>query len=307
MADRPPDWHNQSHSWPFACAAWIATEAAGGRPPAAARASDAEPSTQVRVLGPLTIVRAGRALPLPASRKVRALFAYLALAPLPVTRTHLCELLWDVPNDPRGELRWCLSKVRSVVDEPGRRRVHTREDTVELDLADCFVDAAEVARAAQAGIPTLPPDRLRTLSTLFNGDFLEGLDVDGTLAFNGWLTAQRRRFRACHTALLEHLVKTAPGDEAFTHLETWLQLAPFDPHVHEILLAALARRGRIREGEDHLAATTRLFEAEGLDPGAIRDAWRSARASARPLGDGSRERWRRAHRPQSPLAAPPWR
>ena len=129
-----------------------------GRPPAAARASDGEPSTQVRLLGPLTIVRSGRVLALPASRKVRALFAYLALAPLAVTRTHLCELLWDVPNDPRGELRWCLSKVRSVVDEPGRRRVHTREDTVELDLADCFVDALEVARAAQAGIPTLPPE-----------------------------------------------------------------------------------------------------------------------------------------------------
>jgi DNA-binding SARP family transcriptional activator len=244
------------------------------------------PSIEVRVLGPLTISRAGRALPLPASRKVRALVAYLALSPLAVTRTHLCELLWDVPNDPRGELRWCLSKVRSVVDEPGRPRVHTHEDTVELDLADCFVDAVEVARAAQAGIPTLPPDRLRTLATLFNGDFLEGLDVAGTLAFNGWLTAQRRRFRACHTALLEHLVKTVPGDEAFTQLETWLQLAPFDPHVHEILLAALAQRGRIGEGENHLEVTTRLFEAEGLDAGPIRDAWRSARAAGRITASG---------------------
>ena len=43
------------------------------------------------------------------------------------------------------------------------------------------------------------------------------------------------------------------------------QLAPFDQRVHEVLLNALARRGRIREGEEHLAATARLFEAEGLD------------------------------------------
>ena len=62
------------------------------------------------------------------------------------------------------------------------------------------------------------------------------------------------------------------------YLEKWLQLAPFDRHVHEMLLAALARRGRIREGEEHLAATARLFEAEGLDSAPIRDAWRSARA-----------------------------
>ena len=42
-----------------------------------------EPSMQVRMLGPLTIFRDGATLALPASRKVRALFAYLALAPAP--------------------------------------------------------------------------------------------------------------------------------------------------------------------------------------------------------------------------------
>jgi DNA-binding SARP family transcriptional activator len=236
------------------------------------------PSLHVRMLGPLTISRDGRPLPFPASRKVRALFAYLALAPLAVARSQLCELLWDVPNDPRGELRWCLSKIRSIVDEPGRRRVHTREDTVELDLTDCSVDAVEIAHAATSGIETLAPDRQRALSRLFGGDFLDGLEIDGSLVFNGWLTAQRRRFRACHTALLEHLAKSAPDDEAFGHLETWLQLAPFDPRVHEILLGALARRGRIRDGEEHLAATARLYEAEGLDSAPLRDVWRSARA-----------------------------
>jgi DNA-binding SARP family transcriptional activator len=239
-------------------------------------------SIQVRLLGPLTIARGGRTLPLPASRKVRALVAYLALAPLPVARSQLCELLWDVPNDPRGELRWCLSKVRSLVDEPRRRRVLTREDTVHLDLTDGFVDVLEVARAATEGIATLAPARQRALVGLFNGDVLEGLDIDHRLGFSGWLTAQRRRFRACHAALLEHLVAGVPDDEAFGHLEQWLQLAPFDPRVHEILLGALARRGRIRDGEEHLATTTRLFEAEGLDSAPLHAAWQSVRAHGAP-------------------------
>lgn len=237
-----------------------------------------QPSLQVRMFGPMTICRDGLTLALPASRKVRALFAYLALAPLPVGRSQLCELLWDVPNDPRGELRWCLSKIRIIVDEPGRRRVHTREDTIRLDLADCFVDAIEIARAAEEGIETLAPERQRALSRLFNGDFLEGLEIDRSPVFNGWLTAQRRRFRGCQAALLEHLVKSVHDDEVFGYLEQWLRLAPFDRHVHAILLSALGRHGRIREGEEHVAATVRLFEAEGLDCGPIRDAWRSARA-----------------------------
>jgi DNA-binding SARP family transcriptional activator len=237
-----------------------------------------EPSIHVQMLGPMTISRDGITLALPRSRKVRALFAYLALAPRAVPRSQLCELLWDVPNDPRGELRWCLSKIRSFVDERGRKRVLTREGTVRLDLSDCLVDAIEIARAIEERIQTLAPERQRTLSSFFNGDFLEGLEIDRNPAFNGWLTAQRRRFRGCHAALLEHLVKSVSVAEAFGYLEQWLQLAPFDQHVHEMLLTALARRGRIREGEEHLAATERLFEADGLDCTPIRDAWRAARA-----------------------------
>lgn len=233
---------------------------------------------EVRMLGSLTIRRHGAPLALPASRKVRALFAYLSLAPQAVARSQLCELLWDVPNDPRGELRWCLSKIRGFVDEPGRRRVDTQADAVRLDLAGCFVDAIEIARAAQERIATITPERLRTLAALFAGDFLEGLEIDRSPAFNGWLTAQRRRFRSYHAALLEHLVGSVLDDDMLGYLEKWLELAPFDRRVHELLLSALARRGQIREGEEHLAATTRLFEAEGLDCTPIRDAWRSVRA-----------------------------
>ena len=71
---------------------------------------------------------------------------------------------------------------------------------IRLDLTDCFVDAIEIARATEEGIETLAPERLRTLSMLFNGDFLEGLEIDRSPVFNGWLTAQRRRFRGCHAA-----------------------------------------------------------------------------------------------------------
>ena len=248
------------------------------------------------MLGPLTIRRDDVALALPGSRKVRALFAYLSLAPHAVTRSHLCELLWDIPNDPRGELRWCLSKIRGLIDEPGRRRVDTQGDTVRLDLADCLVDAIEIARATQ-DLETVAAERLRTLVALFAGDFLDGLEIDRSPAFNGWLMVQRRRFRGCHAALLERLVRTVPDDEVLGYLEQWLELAPFDRRVHELLLNALARHGQIREGEEHLAAATLMFEAEGLDGAPIRDAWRSARTQ----GEGSPRA--RAAAPDVPAAA----
>ena len=232
------------------------------------------------MLGPLTISRDGVALKLPSSRKVRALIAYLALAPRALTRAHLCELLGDIPNDPRGELRWCLSKARTVLDEPGRQRIETAGDSVALDLAGCFVDVVEITHATQTALGKLDPERLRALSTRFKGDFLEGLEVDRSPQLNSWLVAQRRRLRACHVAVLEHLVAslTAESEEILGCLETWLQLAPFDRSAHETLLNTLAQRRQLREGEEHLAATARAFEVDGLDWRPIRDAWRDAKS-----------------------------
>lgn len=234
------------------------------------------PPVQIQMLGPLRVRQHGVALSLPASRKVRALLAYLALAPRPVLRSHLCELLWEVPNDPRGELRWCLSRIRRLVDSGERQRLKTSGDTIWLDLADGFVDALEIAHALEAGVTALSPERQRSIAMLFEGDFLDGLELARCPEFSAWLTAQRRRFRACHTALLENLAKRAAGEETFEYLDKWRELAPFDQQVHATILAALARQGRIREGEEHVATTARLFEAEGLDSRPIRNAWRSA-------------------------------
>jgi DNA-binding SARP family transcriptional activator len=244
-------------------------------------------SVHVQLLGPLTIRRQGAKLTLPPSRKLRALLAYLTLAPRPVGRSHLCEVFWDIPNDPRGELRGCLSKLRSLLDEPGRCRVQSSGDCITLELGDCFVDVLEISRAAHTGIEQLDLEGLRELSGLFAGDFLDGLTLERSAQFNSWMTAQRRRLRACHTAVLEQLVKSLPGetDELFAHLEKWLEHAPLDRRAHELLLNALARCGRIREAEEHVTATSRVFEAEGLDCTSLRDAWQAARsvpASASP-------------------------
>ncbi|MBZ9813927.1 BTAD domain-containing putative transcriptional regulator [Mesorhizobium sp. CA7] len=237
-------------------------------------------SLSIRLLGPLAIMRDDVPVVLPSSRKLRALLAYLALAPHPVSRSRLCELLWDVPNDPRGELRWCLSKLRAALDEPGLRRIETEGDTVALRLGDVSVDAVEAAAAVAEGIETLGLDRLRTLAQLFAGDFLDGLELDRSPHFGSWLTAQRRRFSACHVAVLEHIIGLVPqgADEAGPYIDKWLELAPFDGRAHVALLENLARRGQIGAGEEHLATAAELFHSEELDFTPLREAWQDIRA-----------------------------
>ena len=236
-------------------------------------------SLTFRLLGPLEVSRGGDALKLPASRKVRALLGYLVLASRPAPRTQICELLWDIPNDPRGELRWCLSKIRGLLDQ-GRKRVIADGTSIRLDLTDCVVDTLEVTRAPEHGIQKLGADRQRELAGLFKGELLEGLEIARSPMFDAWITAERRRFRGIQTVLLENLARDLPAETAAPYVDAWLKLSPFDRQAHELLLTSLARQRRIAEGEAHLASASKLFESDGLDSAPLRDIWRRVRETA---------------------------
>jgi TolB-like protein len=238
---------------------------------------------QLRLLGRLTLRRQGVEINLPSSRKVRGLLALLAMAPSPLPRSRVCDLLCDSSSDPRGELRWCLSKLRTVLDDPAKQRVDAVGDVISLDLSDCWVDAAEIASLKKSGLETLDVSQLRRLDELYAGDFAAGLELDRNPEFASWLSGQRRQFRADQLAVLEQLIaRLGEQDESFPYLEKWLQLAPFERRAHELLLRRLVDGGRVREAEAHLAATARLFEAEGLDWLPIREYWRSARGETPP-------------------------
>ena len=244
---------------------------------------------EIRLLGPARVLRRGVEVPLPRSRKVRTLLAYLTLAPTATTRARLIDLLWDVPNDPRGELRWCLSKLRSVLDAEGRSRVVTEGQTlVSLDLAGVLVDVREIARVTAEGVAKVATDALVRIEPLFAGDLLDGMLVDG-VDLTAWLTGHRQHYRALHLAVVSELTTRLPAasDETFGRLQRWLRLAPFDRTPHEVMIDALLKAGRVRDAETHVNATIRAFEQEGLDWAPLRERWQSARRASAELTSAS--------------------
>src|SRR5262249_29746119 len=187
---------------------------------------------RVLLLGPLQVVQNGVPLNQPPSRKVRALLGYLAMAARPVTREKLCELFWDVADDPRSELRWCLSKLRSLVDRPTTTRITADRKQVWIDASSLDVDALSVARRAQKTLTRSSPSELRSLLALFRGDFLEGLSVDGAPSFENWLAGQRHRFGQLRQQLLERLSTVLPPHDRVEVLRELIEIAPFDETGH---------------------------------------------------------------------------
>src|SRR5262245_42285097 len=110
---------------------------------------------ELRFLGEFAVIRDGHPLTLPPSRKTRALLAYLSLNDRRFHREHLCELLWEIPDDPRGSLRWSLSKLRRLIDDE-RDRVIADRTTVGIDASDIEIDVRSLYGVAANGIADVP-------------------------------------------------------------------------------------------------------------------------------------------------------
>lgn len=187
---------------------------------------------EVRVLGGMEIVCDGRRVALPPSKKTRALLAYLALTGRAHTRARLAELLWDVADDRRGALRWSLSKLRKIVDEPGRARIETEGDVVSFARRDARIDLIEARRGLGAGLDRIPTSELECRVARFRGQLLEGLELADFHEFHVWCVTERERARRVHAELLGALVRRLEDRpvDALPHARTWVQI---DPHSAE--------------------------------------------------------------------------
>jgi DNA-binding SARP family transcriptional activator/alpha-beta hydrolase superfamily lysophospholipase len=237
----------------------------------------------VRLLGPLRVERGGEPLDLPPSKKARALLGYLATTGREHTRQQLTDLFWDVADDPRGGLRWCLSKLRALVDEPGRARVVADRETVRLDLSDADVDLHRV-RAARPGLATLDRESVHTLAGLFQGELLEGLELPDFGQFQAWLTAVRGDCRQLRIRVLTEAVARL-SEEPERALPFARDLVLLEPAVVERwvqLLRLLEETGRRREAEQQIEVGRRALAERGIDDSALVEIKRSMLSKPQP-------------------------
>jgi TolB-like protein/DNA-binding SARP family transcriptional activator len=232
----------------------------------------------LRLLGPLRVERDGAEVALPASRKVRALLAYLVMAPRPIHRSTLCEMFWDVPDDPRGELRWCLSKIRGALGPGAIAQGKEGRDWVSVDSSTLRVDALELAALAETELSGGSLDRLNQMAAKFGGEFLERFEADRIPLFETWLIGERQKFLAMHLAILSRIAALIPNtEETIPLLRKRLALTPYDEAAHRNLIAALTACGRFAEAKVHLEATARLFKSQGLGSAVLDKSLREVR------------------------------
>ncbi|HUD91112.1 alpha/beta fold hydrolase [Sphingobium sp.] len=237
----------------------------------------------LNLLGPITLRRDAAVVQLPASRKTRALLGYLAAMDKPVRREQLTSLFWEVPDDPRGALRWSLSKLRPLVDEQGRCRLEADRDSVRLNCSELQVDWFVLRDLAASDVPNQSVETMT--EALAEGEFMEGLDLPDCETFHGWLIAMREDSRRSQVVLLRELVgRDLAEPRALAFARRWCKLDPYDPIAWTSLIDRLERAGRRNEADEQRAAARRTME--GLNPPAVFDLPQRKQAGQLALSEG---------------------
>lgn len=176
---------------------------------------------QITLFGELRVASQGKEMSLPASRKARALLGFLVATGRPHRRERLCELLWDLPDDPKAALRWSLSKLRQVVDTQTKHRIVADRERALFEAVDVDVDYRHIYGRLRSEDSAIDPTELELMARQLDLVFLDGLDGAGSAAFDAWLISEREDAVMARTAVLRRLV-THPDVDALT-AQTWMR------------------------------------------------------------------------------------
>lgn len=232
---------------------------------------------ELNFLRDLEVVCDGEPLALPPSRKTRALLAYLALNPRPFRREYLCELLWEVPDDPRGSLRWSLSKLRRLVDSEDRQRIIADRQFVRFDPGGVAIDVLSLRALAEQQLDVVELQLLEDAATRFSGNFLEGLELSSFHNFHAWCIAERELVNQAQARILQELLRRLGNDpvRALPWAHRLVALIPYDETARSYLIRQLVALRRAEEAEQQFQLGIRMLQEVGASSsGQLYAAWR---------------------------------
>jgi DNA-binding SARP family transcriptional activator/predicted ATPase len=202
---------------------------------------------RLSLLGQVTIRRDGVPVTGFKSGKTLALLCYLAVTRQSHFRSALAGLLWgELPEaNAHMNLRKALESLRHLV---GPHVIITRQ-TVTFDRSSLYwLDVDQFETRLAGDISAVEIEQMKEAIELYQGDFLEGLDVREAAAFDEWLRLQRAYLREIAIQALQRLIDYHAGRREFqlsmTYTQRLLALDPWREEAHQHLMLMLARCGQ---------------------------------------------------------------
>jgi pimeloyl-ACP methyl ester carboxylesterase len=213
---------------------------------------------ELRVLGDLQVMRDGQPLDLPPSRKTRALLAYLAVTARQHQRERLCGIFWDIPDDPRGALRWSLSKIRQVLNGDESALIADR-NAVTLNLE---TDYARLAPLVKADLSSHATEELEAVLASIRGGFLADLSLERCFEYESWRQAIASEVEIVEIGILRELVERLADEPRWA--------LPFARRLHGLVADDAGLGAEIEALEDKVRSAAAQATGRAPQSGAAR-------------------------------------
>ncbi len=199
---------------------------------------------EINIVGPTSVKCDGIELSLVSSRKTRALLAYLLITEQPHPREHLCELFFENTNDPRGALRWSLSKLRLLLQDGDQSKLITDQDTVAINTDDIVIDYHFVRTVHNSPNPST--EDLRRAAVLLSHKPLASLELPRAEDFENWLLGEQEELQSLRGDIIQKLANMPEidGAEAVKWLRLWGRMEPLSHDAPFSLWQKLTTLGR---------------------------------------------------------------
>src|SRR5687768_5307918 len=213
------------------------------------RSSSAVGELTLQVLGAFHVRDSGGGEIRIASRKGRALLAYLALRPGEShSRDRLANLLWEDADEElaRTSLRQALAALRKALPTGAQAALMADTESVGVDGGVLQSDIAAFRNSLLAGTRT----SLQEAISHYRGDLLDGFDARST-AFDEWLNSERGTLRKQMSEALQRLtdlcMAAEDNDGALTACVKLVSLEPLNEAAHRRIMELQAKRNSYAE------------------------------------------------------------
>lgn len=200
-----------------------------------------------------------------SAKKSQAMLAFLGVKPSQlVSRDKMANLLWSstAPEQARQSLRQTLSTLRRELALVSSKKILVEEgDFLSLDTATVHVDVVELESLIAAGTP----EALDPATRLYEGDFLDGFQIDEE-RFDQWVIAERDRLHRlalrAHAQLVEQLSRVDALDEAIAVAQRALRIDPLQESMHRTLMQLYTRSGDLLNALQQFDACAKILRRE---------------------------------------------
>ena len=220
-----------------------------------------------------------------SAKKSQAMLAFLAVKPSQlVSRDKMASLLWSstASEQARQSLRQTLSTLRKELAALSPKKILIEEgDFLSLDASLVYVDVAEFENLVAVGTP----EALDPATRLYDGDFLDGFELDEE-KFDQWVLAERDRLHRmalrAHASLVEQLTRAGAIDEAVATAQRSLRIDPLQEAMHRALMRLYLQGGDTTSALQQYDACAKTLKRElAVEPDAETKALYNDVVSAR--------------------------